>query len=126
MTHGQQRARQKAYSLKAVLIEYRLLGRILLTALRQAGRPDLQTEDLIHDAIHRGIANAASEFTRIRSEAEREHLAERERALQELQATRSLLEAILTHLPVGVSITDARKKSGRGTSRELREVAGRA
>lgn len=87
MKHGQVRARQKAYSLNAVLIEYRLLGRVIFTALRQAGRPELQTEDLIHDALHRGIANSASEFTRLRSEAEREWVAEHERAIQELQAT---------------------------------------
>jgi len=105
--HGQARAQQKAYSLNALLIEYRLLHRVIFTALRQEGRPDVQTEDLIHDALHRGIANAASEFTRVRSEAEREHLAAREQLLQELQSSRSLLEAIIRHLPIGVSITDA-------------------
>ena len=105
--HGQTRAQQKAYSLNDVLIEYRLLGHVIFTTLRQLGRPDLHTEDIIHDAIHRGIANAASEFTRLRSEEERANQVERERALQDIQATRSLLEAIIKHLPVGVSITDA-------------------
>ncbi len=106
--HGQVRARQQSYSLNALLSEYRLLGQVLFTVLRQGGRPDVQTEDILHDALHRGIANSASEFTRIRSEAEREYLAECEQALRELQATRSLLEAIIKHFPIGVSITDAR------------------
>jgi len=70
--HGQVRARQKCYSLNALLSEYRLLEQVIFTVLRQGGRLDVQTEDLLHDAIHRGIANSASEFTRLRSEAERE------------------------------------------------------
>jgi PAS domain S-box-containing protein len=125
MKHGQVRAHQQAYSLNEVLIEYRLLSRVIFTTLRQGGRPDLQTEDIIHDAIHRGIANSASEFTRIRSEAEREHLAERERLLQELQAARSLLEAIIRHFPIGVSITDARTERALFFNEEINRLVER-
>lgn len=125
MKHGQVRAQQKAYSLDAVLIEYRLLRRVLFTALRQGGRPDLQTEDILHDAIDRGIESSASEFTRLRSEAERERLAERERAVQELQSTRSLLEAIIRHLPVGVSVTDARTGKSLFYNEEINRIVER-
>ncbi|WNG60629.1 PAS domain-containing protein [Archangium gephyra] len=122
MKHGQVRAQQKAYSLNAVLIEYRLLSRAIFTALRQGGRPDLQTEDIIHDAIHRGVANSASEFTRIRSQAERERIAECERVLQELQAARSLLEASIRHLPVGVSIMDAQTERALFYNEEINRL----
>ena len=37
--HGQVRARQKCYSLNALLSEYRLLEQVLFTVLRQGGPP---------------------------------------------------------------------------------------
>ncbi|MDY7231001.1 PAS domain-containing protein [Hyalangium rubrum] len=122
MKHGQIRAHQNAYSLNAVLIEYRLLSRVIFTVLRQGGRLEFQTEDIIHDALHRGVANSASEFTRIRSKVEQEYQAERERVLQELQTARSLLEAVIRHLPVGVSVTDARTESALVRNEEVERL----
>jgi PAS domain S-box-containing protein len=68
--HGRQRAEQKALSLNDVLVEYRLLSSAIFNVLRETIELERKTEDLINDAIHRGIGNASAEFVRVRSAQE--------------------------------------------------------
>jgi len=69
--HGSQRATLEEYSLNQVLVEYRLLRQVIFEVLSEHGeRLELKTEQVIHDVIDCGVANAAAEFLHIQSRRE--------------------------------------------------------
>ncbi|HLL06168.1 MAG TPA: ATP-binding protein [Myxococcaceae bacterium] len=118
MKHGQSRARQQSYSLNDVLTEYRLLSQAIFTTLRQLDRLDSQAEDIIRDAIHRGIANSATEFSRLRSQAEQAQQQERERALRER------LYSSLMHAPVAIAVLQGPELVYEFTNHRYRDIVG--
>ncbi|MEO5968420.1 MAG: PAS domain-containing protein, partial [Bdellovibrionia bacterium] len=86
--HGETRAAIKEYPVNEVIIEYIILSKIIFSVLQEKLRIDLQTENLLNDAIHRGIGNATAEFIRIRDES-----IEKERAQVE-ETFRHLVEGV--------------------------------
>lgn len=73
-THGRERASHMHYDLNDILIEYRILTRILFDFFRGDNeRLDDLSEKIILDAIHRGIGNASSEFVKYRNEIDQMH-----------------------------------------------------
>jgi len=118
LKHGQSRARQQAYSLNDVLVEYRLLSQAIFTTLRQLDRLDSQAEDIIRDAIHRGIANSATEFARLRSNAEQAQQQERERTLRER------LYSSLMHAPVAIAVLQGPELVYEFTNHLYRDIVG--
>ena len=72
--HGRERASHMHYDLNDILIEYRILTRILFDFFRSDNeRLDDLSEKIILDAIHRGIGNASSEFIKYRNEIDQMH-----------------------------------------------------
>jgi PAS domain S-box-containing protein len=82
--HGESRAAIKEYPLNEVIIEYRILSKIIFSILQEKVRIDLQTENLLNDAIHRGIGNSAAEFIRFRNEIMEREIAHSEETFRHL------------------------------------------
>ncbi len=66
--HGEQRSRIRGYNLTFVIEEYQILRQVLLEVARERGELDSEDTDLILDTITIGIRNAASEFTKIKTD----------------------------------------------------------
>ncbi len=95
--HGATRANQKTYSLNDLLIEYRIISGAVFARLRGESPIETRTEDLIHDTIYRGIANAAAEFIRIHSEREAA-------SARQLAALKNKFEAIFMESPAAMAL----------------------
>lgn len=118
LKHGQSRARQPSYSLNDVLIEYRLLSQAIFTTLSERDRLDSQAEDIIRDAIHRGIANSATEFARLRANEEQAQQQERERSLRER------LYSSLMNAPVAIAVLQGPELVYEFTNHLYRDIVG--
>lgn len=84
--HGQQRAHLEGYTLDEVIVEYRLLRRVIFEQHEAEVRLGAMSAQLIHDAIDRGIANSVTEFVSEASTREQRFQTERERLFGDLRA----------------------------------------
>jgi PAS domain S-box-containing protein len=77
--HGLERALLKDYSLEQVIAEYQVLRQVLFEVLEEEGPLGTAERDVLLDAVHLAVRNAASEFSHQRHlEAERAREALRE------------------------------------------------
>jgi signal transduction histidine kinase len=124
--HGRARAEQSGFSLNEVLVEYRILSQVIFEKLREQGQLDLQTENSINDATHRGIANAATVFTQVRSGYEKKQHEKQDRLFKKLRASQKLLKTVIAQLPVGVSIAEAPSGKALFKNEETERLLGHA
>jgi signal transduction histidine kinase len=70
LEHGSVRALQGVYSLRDLLTEYRIIRRVVRTALRAEGALAVQLEDVVSDWLDQAMGYSAGELGRLRCEGE--------------------------------------------------------
>jgi PAS domain S-box-containing protein len=93
--HGLERADLEDSSLDQVIFEYHLLRQVLFEVLEEEGPLGTTERDVLLDAVHRGVRNAASEFSRQRGlESERARRAVEEAHAELERQVRERTEAL--------------------------------